>query len=33
MANSDNVVRAGFTEKFKDKFTLCDIMVSEMCDI
>ena len=32
MANSDNVVRAGFTEKYKDKITLCDIMIPEMME-
>ncbi len=30
MANSDNVVRAGFTDKFKDKDTLSKIMVPKM---
>lgn len=30
MANSDNVVRAGFTDKFKDTGTLRRIMISTM---
>ena len=30
MANSDNVVRAGLTPKFKDKTTLGEIMICKM---
>jgi mannose-6-phosphate isomerase class I len=33
MANSDNVVRAGFTSKFKDASTLLSIMSTTMGEV